>query len=100
MSETHESPQLGEGATEPKATNPWYRLPYLVLFIVVFEVARVIVYLTTLVQFVLRVATGHPNERLRSFGGTLSRYLHAITAYLTYEADEPPYPFSAWPHES
>lgn len=99
MSETHETPPLGGSEAEPKATNPWFRLPYLVLFVVVFEVSRLVVYLVTVVQFVLRVVAGHPNGRLRTFGGGLSRYLRAITAYLTYAEDEPPYPFSAWPRE-
>jgi Domain of unknown function (DUF4389) len=98
MSEPHDTPPggtAGSGA-EPRPPNPWFRLPYLVLFAVVFEVVRAIVYLVAVVQFLLRVITGHPNERLCTFGGGLGRYLRDITAYLSYASDATPYPFGPW----
>lgn len=99
MSETHETPHLNQGAAEPKALSPGYRLAHIVLYVVAFELSRVVAYVVTIVQFVLHLFTGHANDRLRSFGGSLSRYLRQVTAFLTYESDERPYPFSPWPRE-
>ena len=98
MVQAHETPPGVEGgATTPREPSPWMRIPYLLLFVIVFEVCKSIVYLTAVVQFVLRVATGKPNERLSRFGGGMGRYLREIVAYLTYSADATPYPFGPWP---
>lgn len=97
----HGSTEGGSSAQQedsrPVPSSGWYRLPYMLLFVVVFEIAEIIVYVTALVQFVLRMVTGHPNERLRTFGGDLSRYVGGIVAYLTYKSDAVPYPFGPWP---
>jgi hypothetical protein len=88
--------------TEPKDTAPpersaWRRLPYLLLFGIVFKIVEVLVCVIALVQFVLHVALGRPNERLRSLGTSLSAYVREIAAYLTYARDTAPYPFGPWP---
>jgi Domain of unknown function (DUF4389) len=98
MTEGHETPKL-EGQEAPRAPNPWFRLPYLVLFVIIFEVVKLIVELIAIVQFVLRVVSGHSNERLRSFGAGLGRYLGDVVNYLTYATDATPYPFGPWPGE-
>ena len=64
---------------------------------IVFEIVEAIVFVTAVVQFILRVATGHPNERLRGFGAGMARYLREVVAFLTYDSDEIPYPFGPWP---
>jgi hypothetical protein len=98
MAQAHDTPPNPEGgATKSRESSPWWRIPYLVLFVVIFEVCKSIVYLTALVQLVLRIATGKPNERLRRFGGGMGRYLREIVAYLTYSSDAAPYPFGSWP---
>ena len=93
---SHES---GSASAERKEGNPWFRLPYLVLYVIVFELAKVLTELIAVVQFLLRVITGKPNDRLRSFGGGLGRYLREVVHYLTYQTDEVPYPFGPWPRE-
>jgi hypothetical protein len=98
MTEPHDTPRPDEPAAGlPKPPNPWFRLPYLVLFAIVFEIAKWLVALVTVVQFVLRVTIGHSNERLRHFGDGLAAYLRDVVAYLTYASDAIPYPFGPWP---
>lgn len=89
---------------EPKPEGPrppgaWARLPYLVLFVVAFELSKAVMYFVLVVQFLLRVTTGHANERLRGFGGHLGRYVRDIVAFLTYESDAMPFPFAPWPKD-
>lgn len=98
MTEHNEHPPEEGGLdTPPKEPNPWYRLPYLVLFAIVFEIVQAVVGVVAVVQFVLRVATGHPNGRLRTLGGHLGRYVREVVAFLTFESDAIPYPFGPWP---
>jgi Domain of unknown function (DUF4389) len=99
MSEIPHGATQGEpGAGAPsRERSPWRRLPFLVLFIIVYELTKVLVYLVALVQFILHVATGRPNERLRSFGAGLGRYVPILIAYLTDSTDELPFPFGPWP---
>jgi len=40
-----------------------------------------------------------PNVRLVSFGHSLGSYLRQIVAFLTFEAEAMPFPFSDWPVE-
>lgn len=98
MSEANEkTPEEGSWDQTPTEPNPWYRLPYLVLFAIVFQIVEIIVGAIVIVQFILRVATGRPNERLRSFGAGISRYLREVVAFVTYDSDAIPYPFGPWP---
>ncbi|HKI97202.1 MAG TPA: DUF4389 domain-containing protein [bacterium] len=101
MTEPHETPPAEPtgGLPVPRPPSPWFRLPYLVLFVIVFEVVKLLVELIAVVQFILRVATGKPNERLHTFGAGLGRYVREITDYLTYASDATPYPFGPWPRE-
>ena len=100
MAQERDLPPGADAADKPpREASPWLHLPYLVLFIVVFEVCKAITYLTAVVQLVLRIATGRPNERLRQLGGGLSRYLREIAAYLTQHSDATPYPFGPWPQD-
>jgi hypothetical protein len=97
------APQGEEPSQEEKPkgrqAGDWWRLPYLVLFVVIYEVTQLVVFLIMVVQFVLKVVRGRVNERLRRLGGDLGRYTGEVISYLTYRRDEPPYPFGDWPRE-
>ena len=102
MSETHESSRQETPTTEAgpvRETGGWYRLPYLILFIIVFELVELVVFVTTLVQFILRVTLGRPNERLSQLGAGLGRYTREVIAFLTFATDVIPYPFGSWPEQ-
>jgi hypothetical protein len=50
-----------------------------------------------IVQLVLAAVAGGSNERLRSFGRSLGRYLAQVTGFLTFATEEVPFPFVDWP---
>ncbi len=50
-----------------------------------------------MVQFLITLLSDTPNARLASFGRSLGNYLRQIAAFLTFAAEEIPFPFSEWP---
>ena len=78
-------------------SKTWMRLVYIILFAIAFNVAEVVFAVVVIVQFVFHLFTGRANERLRALGRGLGAYVFEIVAYLTYHADEKPFPFRPWP---
>ena len=50
-----------------------------------------------LFQFVSIILTGNVNEQLLKFGQNLSTCLYQITIFLTFNSEQRPFPFNAWP---
>lgn len=78
-----------------KAT--WMRGLYIVLFAVIFGLTEVVLCAVVILQFLLALFTGEPNARLRVFGLSLAAFVYQIVAYITFNSDERPFPFSPWP---
>ena len=78
-------------------------LPLRALLMVVFAVITYVIvvffliYILAVVQWLVALLHGRPNERLLQFGKNLSAYLHQCFDYLTFNTDEAPYPLGAWP---
>ena len=76
----------------------WGRLVLmLVYFLVVFEIALLLVGLIMLFQFFYRLIQGQDAERLQSFTSDLNTFIHATLQYITFNTDEKPFPFCDWP---
>lgn len=80
-----------------KDRNTWLRGLYMLLFLVFYGVAKVIIFTIIIFQFILSLLTGKVNERLVKLGQSLSTYLYQILTFLTFNSDQHPYPFGAWP---
>lgn len=74
----------------------WVRGFYMLLMIVVWQIAEAVLLGIAVIQFIFALLGG-PNERLTAFGGSLAQYLRQVAAYITYASDEMPFPFSDWP---
>lgn len=74
----------------------WERGLYMLLMAVLWHVAELVLFTVAIVQFIFALLGG-PNERLSAFGGSLSRYVQQVAAYLTFASDALPFPFSDWP---
>ena len=81
-----------------KEKTTWMRGLYMLLFLVFYSVAKVIVFAVIVFQFLMSLVTGKTNERLVILGQSLSTYLYQILTFLTFNSDEHPYPFGAWPN--
>jgi hypothetical protein len=83
--------------TTPEKRNPWVRGLFMLLILMAIHVSGTLLFLVTLVQFVLMLLGDTPNERLVAFGRSLGSYLKQCTHYLTFASEQKPFPFSEWP---
>jgi hypothetical protein len=77
----------------------WIRGLYMVLFVVFYSIAEILVTAVVVFQFLHVLFTGRQNERLLSFGNSLSIYVYEMMSFFTYNSEEKPYPFGEWPVE-
>ena len=75
----------------------WQRVLYMLFFIFIYAISKFLIIGVMLFQFVTIILTGNTNEQLLKFGQNLSTYLYQITIFLTYNSEQRPFPFSAWP---
>ena len=75
----------------------WMRGLYILLFAIISKVARFVVVIVVLGQFLFTLFSGKTNSDLKQFGDRLSRYIYQILQYVTYNSDTRPFPFSPWP---
>lgn len=76
----------------------WQHGLYLLFFILIHGVSKFIIIGVMLFQFLTIILTGKTNEQLLKFGQNLSTYLYQITLFLTFNSEQRPFPFSAWPN--
>lgn len=80
-----------------KERKTWLRGLYMLLFLVLYSIAKVVIFSVIALQFILTLFTGKTNERLIKLGQSLCTYLYQIAMFLTFNSNEHPYPFGAWP---
>ena len=73
------------------------RILWMVLFVLVWQVAEVVLGVAVLVQLVYRLFNGAPSLSVMSFGDSLSQYLAQIGRFGTFHTDQKPWPFADWP---
>jgi hypothetical protein len=77
--------------------NIWIRALFMVVMAFVLHVCGTVLFLVTVIQFVIVLLSGTPNERLVSFGRGMGSYLRQIVSFLTFATEDIPFPFSEWP---
>ncbi len=75
----------------------WQRLLYMAFFVLVFNVAEVVIAAVVVFQAVVVLFTGQRNERALALGAQLGMYAYQILQFLTFNSDDPPFPFAEWP---
>lgn len=78
-------------------TDTWIRGIYILLFMLILGVTKVIIGAMVIFQFLSSLVTGCANERIAEFGKTLATYIEQIILYLSYSSNEKPFPFNDWP---
>jgi hypothetical protein len=78
----------------------WFRLLFVILFSLIYSVAEVVMVVVVVVQFGFVLITGDKNRKLLEFGASLSRFFYQILQFVTFNADDKPFPFSDWPSAS
>ena len=90
IEETKDTTQAQEG-------NIWLRGLLMAFFVVVTRIVEFVVIAVLLTQFIIKLITKQPNQRLTDFGESLSQYIASIVRYQTFNSEDKPFPFSAWP---
>lgn len=75
----------------------WIRLPYMILFGIIFEIVKFAVFLVAAVQFLFKLFSGDVQPQIRTLGGSLAEYLRQIIEFLAFRTEDKPYPWGAWP---
>lgn len=73
------------------------RVLWMVVFVVVWQVAVTVLAVVVLVQLAYRLFYGAPSLSLMSFGDSLSQYFAQIGRFGTFQTDQKPWPFADWP---
>lgn len=75
----------------------WIRVIFVALFWIVFYLTQLVVAAVVIAQCVFTLISGAPNLHLTKFGDSLSRYVHEILRYITFNTDQRPFPFTDFP---
>ncbi len=86
--------------TPASKRNIWIRGLYMLLMAFLWQLSEAVLCVVAVVQFILALVSNAPNDRLSSFGRSLSRYVQQIAAFETFASEEIPFPFSDWPSGS
>ena len=82
-----------------KSSSTWLRLVFMVVFLVLYGISRIVVGTLILLQFLFVLVTGQKNKRLDGLGQGLATYTYQIILYLTFNTEVRPFPFEMdWPH--
>jgi len=80
-----------------KRQSTWMRGLYMLLFSLFYKIADLILFAVIIFQFILKVLTGDTNDRLRKLGQSISTYIYQVLQFLSFNSEQHPYPFGAWP---
>ena len=83
-----------------KDINKWKRLLFMIVFIIVSRLVRLLLILIAWAQFFMLLFTNRKHDKLLEFGDHLSRYIYDIMSFITYNSEERPFPFTHWPSRS
>ncbi|WAC44573.1 DUF4389 domain-containing protein [Pseudomonas sp. SL4(2022)] len=73
------------------------RILWMVIFVIVWQLAEILLGVVVLLQLGYRLFYGAPNAGLLGFGDSLSQYLAQIGRFGTFNTDDKPWPFADWP---
>jgi hypothetical protein len=73
------------------------RFIYALVFLVMFEILKIILQFTVLFQYVYLLITKKHSEPVREFSNKLATYIYKIIRYVTLSDNDRPFPFNSLP---
>lgn len=73
------------------------RILWMLAYLVVWQVAELVLAAVVLIQLVYRLFYGAPSLSLMNLGDSLSQFLAQIGRFGTFHTDQKPWPFADWP---
>lgn len=77
--------------------NIWIRALFMLLMAFVLHVSGTVLFVVTVIQFVIVLLNGTPNAHLVAFGRSTGIYFRQIVDFLTFATEDIPFPFNEWP---
>jgi hypothetical protein len=75
------------------------RLLYTLLFLIVFEILKIIIQVAVLFQYIYLFISKEYNHPIRKFSNKVSVYAYRVMRYITLSENEKPFPFQDFPEE-
>ena len=75
----------------------WLRLIFMLLFLLIVEIALFVLFVLVIWQFVYRLFVGNSYNDLLHWSNSLTQFVYQIYRFLTYQTDVKPFPFHDWP---
>ena len=88
---------MNDSKKAPQYESIVLRVLWMLVFLLVWQVAQLVLGGVVLVQLIYRLAYGAPNGGLMSFGDSLSQYLAQIGRFGSFHSEQKPWPFADWP---
>ena len=76
------------------------RFLFMVFFGIAWSITEALLFLLTVVQFIVVLVRGHANDQLLEIGRSLSLYAYQLVRYFTFNTEYEPFPFNRWPSDS
>ena len=81
-----------------KRRSTWLRLLFMIMFVAIYALTRIVFAAVVVFQFFFVLFTAETNKQLTELGQSLATYTYQIMRYLSFNAEDKPFPFSAeWP---
>ena len=88
---------MNDPKSETQYESILLRVLWMIVYLLVWQVAQFILGAVVLVQLIYRLIYGAPSASLMNFGDSLSQFLAQIGRFGTRHGDQKPWPFAAWP---
>lgn len=88
---------MNDPKTEAKYESILLRVLWMIVYVLVWQVAQFILGAVVLVQLIYRLIYGAPSAGLMNFGDSLSQFLAQIGRFGSFHSDQKPWPFADWP---
>lgn len=75
----------------------WKRGFFMLVFSILWTVAELVLLAVAIFQFGCVLLSGKVNENATQLGNSLGQYIFQIAQYVTFNSNQQPFPFSAWP---
>lgn len=79
-----------------KKIETWKRIIFMLIYAVIDSMVRLLLWLVVLLQVGSVLLTGNVNPNILDFGRSLATYHYHILLFLTFSAEQLPFPFSDW----
>ena len=88
---------MNESPNQTQRESIILRVLWMLVFLVVWQLAELLLGGLVLVQLIYRLIYGAPSASLMNFGDSLSQFLAQIGRFGSIHSDQKPWPFADWP---